>query len=98
MESKVVYRNSDGVRRTSIVDTENPWVLKVLTEVNMDPVLEGIKRDRELQPQRSVNKVVARVPMTVMEQSIHEQWDEAKWKQWLNDPDNAAFRVWQGRV
>lgn len=98
MESKVVYRNSDGVRRTSIVDTENPWVLKVLTEVNMDPVLESIKRDRELQPQRSMNKIVARVPMTVMEQSIHEQWDEADWKRWLNDPDNAAFRVWQGRV
>lgn len=98
MESTLVYRNRDGVKRTSIADSETPGVLKVYTEVEMDGVLEGIKRDRELQSTKSTNKLVARVPMTIMEQSIHEQWDESDWKKWLNDPDNAAFRIWQGRV
>jgi hypothetical protein len=98
MESRIVYRNSDGVKRTALVDHENPNKFTVHTQVEMDAVLAGIKRDRELQDPKSTNKLVARVPMTIMERSIHEQWDEADWKKWLNDPDNAAFRVWQGQV
>lgn len=98
MESKYVYSNRDGVKRTSIVDSEDPYKLRVFTEVEMDSVLESVKRDRDNIRPGSTNKLVARVPMTIMEQSIHEQWDEADWKKWLNDPDNAAFRVWQGRV
>lgn len=98
MESRLVYRNSDGVRRTALIDQERPDRFTVHTEVEMDKVLESIKRDRELQDPRSTNKLVARVPMTIVEKSIHEQWDEADWKKWLNDPDNAAFRVWQGQV
>lgn len=98
MESTFVYRNSDGVRRTSVEDSEKPGVLRVYTEVEMDEVLEGIKRDRENQRAGSTNKLLARVPLTIYEKSVHEQWDEADWKKWLNDPDNAAFRVWQGQV
>lgn len=98
MESKLVYRNSDGVRRTSVVDSDRPNQLRVFTEVQMDGVLESIKRDREAVKPGSTNKLVARVPMTIMEQSIHEQWDEADWKKWLNDPANAAFRIWRGQV
>lgn len=98
MESKFVYRNSDGVRRTMVTDSDRPGDISVFTEVAMDGVIEGIKIARELHPQRSMNKLLARVPMTIYEQSIHEGWDEDRWKHWLNDPDNAAFRVWQGRV
>lgn len=98
METRFVYRNADGVKRTGITDSENPGLFTVYTEVEMDEVLESIKRARESQTPGSTNKLLAKVPMTVMEQSIHEQWDEADWKKWLNDPDNAHFRVWQGRV
>lgn len=95
MESKLIYRNDGVVKRTSIVDD---GILRVFTEVDMESTLESVKRDRELHPVKSNNKLVARVPMTVMEQSIHEQWDDNDWKKWLNDPDNAAFRIWRGRV
>lgn len=100
MESRIVYRNSDGVKRTALVDYEQPNKFTVHTEVEMDEVLEGIKRAREDETARNfpTNRLVARVPMTVYEKSIVEQWDEADWKKWLNDPDNAAFRVWPGRV
>lgn len=97
MERRIVYRN-DVIRRTSIVDDANPTKLHVETTLDLESTLESIKRDRELHPTRSRNKLVARVPMTVMETSIHEQWSERDWKKWLNDPDNAAFRIWQGRV
>jgi hypothetical protein len=36
--------------------------------------------------------------MTVAEKAIRENWDDSDWKKWLNDPDNAAFRIWPGRV
>lgn len=99
-EHKVLYRNSDGVRRTSITDDDHPGVLRVYTEVQADAILKSIEEARDvvaLTP-RAANKHLARVPMTVYEQSILENWDEAKWAKWLNDPDNEAFRVWRGRV
>lgn len=65
----------------------------------MDSVLESIKREQEApQVRKSPNKLLARVPLTVYEKSLHEGWDEADWKKWLNDPDNKHFRVWQGQV
>lgn len=98
MERRLVYRNSDGVRRTMITDDATPFTMKVFTEVHMDAVLESIKRARDEVVSGSMNKHAARVPMTVYEQSLLEQWDDDRWRQWLNDPDNEAFRVWRGRV
>lgn len=98
MEHRFTYRDSDGIRRDMITDEERPGEFKVYTEVQMDEILRGIERDRDLQPVRATNRLLARVSMTVMEQSIHEQWDEGDWKKWLNDPQNAPFRIWPGRV
>lgn len=100
MESKIVYRNSDGVRRTALVDHENPNKFTVHTEVDMEQVLDGIQRAREaeLSDRFKTNRLLARVPMTVYEQSLLENWDDADWTKWLNDPDNRHFRVWPGRV
>lgn len=98
MESRLPYYNRDGVRRTFLVDQDRPRQFVVHTEVEMDEVLDSIKRARESIVPHSTNKLVARVPMTVYEQSLLEQWDEADWKKWLNDPANKELRVWQGRV
>jgi len=99
MESRLVYKNEDGVRRTFITDTDNPHQLVVKTEVVMDGVIETNKIMRELHPTKSTNKLVARgVPLTVYERSVHEGWDDKDWDRWLNDSDNAVFRVWEGRV
>lgn len=82
-----------------ITDSDRPGDITVFTEVVMDSVIETNKIMRELHPTRSTNKLVARgVPMTVYEQSVLEQWDDKRWNQWLNDPDNAVFRVWQGWI
>lgn len=98
VERKMVYRDSDGVRRTLITDSDKPFDVHVNTEVAMDAILESIKAKRDHLEPNSVNKHLATVPMTIYEKSILEQWDEGDWKKWLNDPDNAAFRVWQGAV
>lgn len=99
IENKRVYRNSDGVRRTSVTSDEDPFSVAVFTEVDLTRTIENNKIVREQHPRRSTNKLLARgVPLTVWEQSVREGWDERKWAQWLDDPDNAAFRIWPGRV
>ncbi len=82
------------------MDQANPDQFTVHTEVQMDEVLDSVQRAREeelAQPFKT-NRLLAKVPMTVYEKSIVEQWDEADWTKWLNDPDNKHFRVWPGKV
>lgn len=99
MERKTVYRDSDGVKRTLVTEDDTPGVIRVYTEQDLTSVVETNKKLRELHPQRSTNKLLARgIPMAVYEQSIHEDWDDNRWKRWLNDPDNAAFRIAGGWV
>lgn len=98
-ESKFVYRNSDGVIRTSIYDDDYPDRVVIHTQVDLEQTIENNKIFRELHPRRSTNKLIARgVPLTIAEQAMREQWDERDWARWLDNPDNAAFRIWQGRV
>lgn len=86
------------MRRTMFSDTDAPGILRVKTEVDVTSLIDNNRALAETQNPRSTNKLVARVPMTVYEKSILEGWDEGDWKKWLNDPDNAAFRVWKGMV
>ena len=98
-EVSFVYYDQFGVTRRSIWDDENPSQITVQTSVDLEQGIENNKILAEMHPRRSTNKVVARgVPLTVAEQAIREQWDERDWAKWLDDPDNKAFRVWQGRV
>jgi len=98
-ESKFTYRDSGGVRQTSIWDDDYPGRLVVHTEMDLGRIPENNQELRDLHPRRSANKLLARgVPRTVAEKAIREQWDERDWAKWLDDPDNAVFRVWQGRV
>lgn len=42
---------------------------------------------------------VAEIPAFIYEQAVQEGWDTPEgWKRWLNDPANACFRTWRGRV
>ena len=98
-EKKFVYRDDGAVKRTLITDDEDPYTIRVFTEQDMTQTLENNAVMRELHPRRSNNKLLARgVPITVAEKAIRENWDDNDWKKWLNDPDNAAFRIWPGRV
>lgn len=45
---------------------------------------------------------VAEIPNVIFHELLrrfgHWKHNQAAWKRWLNDPDNAAFRAWTGRV
>jgi len=98
-ERKIVYRNDGAAKRTMILDDDYPDRVVVHTEQDMAQTIENNKAMRELHPEKSNNKLLARgVPIAVAEQALREDWDQNDWKRWLNDPDNAALRVWPGRV
>lgn len=79
-------------------DEGNPFQFHVDTQVDVDRLIDNNRQLAEEHKPFSTNKLLARVPLTVYEQSVHENWDEDDWKKWLNNPDNAVFRVWKGKV
>jgi hypothetical protein len=97
-ERRTTYRNADGVRRTLITDDERPEDFAVLTQQDIEPVLDSVERDRAIMAHNGVNRLLARLPVEVFERSIHQQWDETDWRRYLNSAEAAPFRVWRGRV
>ena len=94
-----IYRDSLGVRRTSIWEDDNPSQVTVKTEQDLTPILDGIARDRETM-RHGVNKLAARIPLTVYEDLKHRGIadDEAKFKAWLNSSEATPWRIWPGRM
>jgi len=97
-ERSRVYHDAYGVRRTLIADDERPDRFVVNTAQDVEPVLASVERDRAIMAHDGVNKLLARIPVSIFERSVHEQWDEGDWKKWLNSSEAAPFRVWPGRV
>lgn len=97
-EQSIIYHNRDGVRRSIVFDRDTPEVFHQKTQVDCTQLVDNNRALEELHDRRSTNKLLARVPMTIYEQSLREDWDEGDWRKWLNDPDNVHFRVWKGRV
>jgi hypothetical protein len=97
-EQRFVYADRDGVRRTLIADDERPGFV-VGTEQDIEPVLEGIARDRELM-RHGVNKLAARLPVPIAELFMLPEggWDNDLLDRFLNSYEGQAFRVWKGRV
>jgi hypothetical protein len=98
VERKSVIRDADGIRRTLMTDSDDPTRFHVITEQNIDEVLASIQRDAENHRERSTNKLLARIPITVYETAVHEGWDEGDWKRYLNSSEAAPFRIWKGSI
>jgi|HubBroStandDraft_3_1064219.scaffolds.fasta_scaffold67279_2 hypothetical protein len=98
-EARRRYEARDGVARTLIIDDDTPDRFHVLTQQDIEPILEGIARDRETM-RHGVNKLAARLPLFIYEDLLHRGiiGDEDAFKKWLNGPAAAPWRVWRGRV
>ena len=66
---------------------------------DVEPVLNQSRIERDDTPSREFRKI-CNIPADVMDRAIREGWvhDQKAWKRWASDPDNAAFRVWGGRL
>jgi hypothetical protein len=93
------YHARDGVVRTGITDDDAPDRFVVKTSQDIEPILDGIARDREIMP-HGVNKLAARLPLFVYEDLMHRGIisDEDAFKKWLNGPEAVPWRIWKGQL
>ena len=83
---KLVWHEQDG--RTLIE-----------TRQDVEPILAAASLVADQPPGRDFRHA-AFIPDVVLEQAFREGWfhDRAAWKRWANDPANAGFRTWKGRL
>lgn len=106
MADRKMYDRFGGVTRSIVTHESDPeGQFHVQTSQDMTPVIDTVTSMREANQvvghRKSRNMVpVAEIPMVIYEQAMREGWaeDQAAWRRWLNDPDNKAFRITDGRV
>lgn len=89
----------DPYSRRKIEYAEEDGKKYIVTRQDCDSIVDAAKAMSEL-PHDKYFKPVALIPEEVLNQAMLEGWfhDKAKWRAWVNDPDNARFRVTQGRL
>jgi len=103
-ELKSVLEHTLNVHKSLITDTDS-GDMTILEKQDMEPVIEIAKSMREANTRigththvgKSHMRPVAEVPMMIYNQSIREGWTKADWRKWINNPDNKAFRITDGR-
>jgi hypothetical protein len=87
-----------GERRRVIIHKED-GVSRVETRQDVAPIIKAAEAMREQTPGKDMRHA-AFIPKTVLDQAFIEGWfhDKAAWKRWANDPANACYRTWQGRL
>ncbi|NNM74755.1 hypothetical protein [Enterovirga aerilata] len=99
---QTVYEARGTLKRILVNDPLDGFYgqFTAVAEQECEPLIEENKALREMQTGKERFRLVARVPVPIYEQALREGWayDDAKWRKWLNDPDNRAFRVSEERV
>lgn len=93
------YRNDGVVRRHAHNDPQgNRFV--IASEMECDQLIRENRALREAQTKKEEFRLAARVPLPVVEKAMQEGWfhDDDKWAQWMNNPENRDFRVYEGRI
>ncbi len=99
MRIAIPYQRNRFLKGTVHADTEDPEKFTLQTTEEMDRLLAYCAQRRDEAPVGDGIRHVAEVPITVYEKAVQEGWDNPEgWREWLNNPDNAAFRTWKGRV
>jgi hypothetical protein len=97
MSKPLHYVSMPGVVERRIhVDDQNPYryIQETLQSFDDDLAAQNRALGEAQKPGYAGYRLIARgVPVAVYEQSVREEWDEARWNRWLEDPDNRAFRV-----
>lgn len=100
MKITLPYQRNAFVRNTIHADTDEPDKFTLQVTEELDQLIDYCKAKREAMTGRAPEGMVhvAEVPLSIAETAEQEGWDKADWNRWLNDPANACFRTWRGRV
>jgi hypothetical protein len=95
---KNLLTQDEGERRRVIIHKED-GVSRVETRQDVTPILKAAEMMRDQTPGKDMRHA-AFIPKTVLDQAFIEGWfhDKKAWKRWANDPANACYRTWQGRL
>jgi hypothetical protein len=98
MADKSLLTEDGGERRRVIIHKED-GVRRVETRQDVAPIIKAAEAMREVKPDKDMRHA-AFIPKTVLDQAFVEGWfhDKAAWKRWANDPANACYRTWPGRL
>jgi hypothetical protein len=96
-EAKRRYVARDGFVRRTIADEEG---FRVQTQMDVEPVLDSIARDREIMTNAGPNKLLGRLPMIVVEDLIRRGIydDPDAFDRWWNTTEANPWRIWKGRI
>jgi hypothetical protein len=99
MSMRILYDQWGGIIRWVDIPAGGDEVI-VHTEQEAGRLLRANARDADVDQSKRTFRLAARVPMPIVQKAIREGWhrDPVKWRNFLNDPDNRAFRVWQGKI
>jgi len=97
-------QNGSVIRELHYENEDLSGQVTMVTRQDADALLRAAALQREIEERKPKSadglRNMAKIPLTVVEQAMREGWihDKAKWRAWLNDPDNARLRVTGGRV
>jgi hypothetical protein len=96
---KILFDRYNGITEYVHIDPMQPGKLAFSAEQDCAEIIEQVKRERD-RPVGKEWRLVAQVPMIFYDKAMREGWhnDPDKWHEFLNNPDYAAFRVWNGRI
>ena len=88
--------NSDG--SLTIVSGQEDKIVKDIYDINKSEQFTG--RNEEYKGDSQFSHRVARIPLIVVEKMMREKvWgNQERMREWLNHPDNAAWRTTKGKV
>lgn len=89
-----------AVLKTVHTDAHDPDRQVEVMTVDLDPFLRHVEFQREHHRDVDGMKLAAYIPPDVVERMMRDGSfnDEAALRKWANDPQNACFRVWKGRI
>jgi hypothetical protein len=96
--AKALLDADQGSRRLTIYH-ENGNEKFIETRQDVTHIVEAAKILSDEAPGKDF-RLAAVIPEDVLNQAMLEGWfhDKKAWKRWANDPNNAKFRVWKGRL
>lgn len=108
MSKKIPIENT-GITKTILHSDDSEGKIHIETTQDIQPVLEENKIRRNLGEFHNKKKDwyhAASIPLVVVQQLVKKGImhphgavkDKARFKKWVNDPDNRAFRIWQGNL
>lgn len=85
--------------RKQIIYHEESGKTFIETRQDVSHIIEAAEIMADVPPGKDFRHA-AYVPVAVLDRAFLEGWfhDKQAWKNWANDPENAQFRTWKGRL